>query len=78
MTEFLSKEQVDLLDKKTAEQRLRKLEKNYKLDKPLHEQPELHPLTDHIANTLLYLEDRIRYLTTCEHLDAARPTKKIE
>lgn len=63
---FLTKEQVSTMSVAACQKHLRKLARTYKLDKPLQEYmtPELWNDLDNITNTLAYLDDRIRWLTT--------------
>jgi hypothetical protein len=58
---ILTREQVEELDYQGCQTAVKKLARTYKLDKTLHEwmTPELWNDLDNIANTLLYLEDRI-------------------
>ena len=57
---ILTQEEIGLLDYKSCQAALRALHKKYNLDKPLEEFAEDQwPLLNDIANTLLYLEDRI-------------------
>jgi hypothetical protein len=61
MTEvILTREEIDLLDYKSCQVAVQALNKKYNLNKPLEEFTEdIWPLLNDIANTLLYLEDRI-------------------
>ena len=64
----LNKEQVDLMTAEECQKHLKLLEKTYPLDKSLSLlTPELFQQVDSIANTLLWIEDRIRYLTQSEN-----------
>jgi hypothetical protein len=64
---FLTREETDLLTTEQCEQHLVKLTKKYNLDKPLHLMwNEVWPDLDEIVNTLLYLEDQLRYLQQSE------------
>lgn len=67
---FLSKEQVDVMEAEEVDSNLRLLAKTYKLDQPLQEYmtPELWDQLDDIINTLLYLDDRKKWLTDFGHL----------
>lgn len=58
---ILTKEQVEQLSYTECQTAIKKLAKTYRLDRTLHEwmTPELWNDLDNIANTLLYLEDRI-------------------
>ena len=62
---LLSKEQVDLMSSEDCEQHLKLLDKTYALDKPIT--AEIWPQVDAIANTLLYCEERIRYIQQSEN-----------
>jgi hypothetical protein len=74
---FYTKEQVDRLTLKESQKALKLLEKTYSLDKSINEcWQEVWPVLDEIVDTLLYLEDRINYIITCDRLDEARPTKE--
>jgi hypothetical protein len=61
---FLTKEQVELLTLEQCTSALDNLIKTYPLDQDVRS--EIWPLVDDIANTLLYLEDRVRYLQQSE------------
>jgi len=64
---FLTREQTDLLTAEQCEQHLKKISKTYNLDKPLTEQWQLvWPDLDEIVNTILYLEDQLKYLQQSE------------
>ena len=67
---FLTKEQVDVMEAEEVDSNLRLLAKTYKLDQPLQEYmtPELWDQLDDIINTLLYLDDRKKWLTDFGHL----------
>jgi hypothetical protein len=74
---FYTKEQVDLLTLEQARKALKALTKEYNLEKPITEcWQAVWPVLDEIINTILYLEDHIYYVETCDRLDAARPTKE--
>ena len=66
---FLTKEQVAEFTEEECQKHLKKLAKAYPLEKPIT--AELWPLVDDIANTLLYLEDRIKSLDISEKLTNA-------
>jgi hypothetical protein len=64
----LTKEQVDAMTSAECQKHLKLLDKTYPMDKPLGElTPELFEQVDDIANTLLYLEDRIRYIQASDN-----------
>jgi hypothetical protein len=72
---ILTKEQVDLLDLAKCEKTLKKLLKSYDFETSFSKLPkEVWDKVDDIANTLLYLEDRIEYINLKDRLDEARPT----
>jgi division protein CdvB (Snf7/Vps24/ESCRT-III family) len=74
---FYTKEQVDQFTLEQAREALNVLTQEYNLEKPITEcWQAVWPVLDEIINTLLYLEDRIYYVETCDRLDAARPTKE--
>lgn len=75
---FLTKEQVDTLTQEQAEKALKILTKTYKLDAPLQEYmtPELWDCLDQICDTLLYLEDHIKYVKLVDNLDQIRYRKE--
>jgi hypothetical protein len=57
---FLTKEQVEELNYKQCVQQMKLITKTYNLEKPLTEcWTEVWPVLDELANTILYLEDRI-------------------
>jgi hypothetical protein len=65
---FLNKEQVDLMTSEQCQKHLKLLDKTYEMDKPLSQlTPEQFDQVDLIANTLLYLEDRIRYIQASDN-----------
>lgn len=73
---FLTQEQTNLLSHKECQSHLKKITKTYNLDQPLKEcWAEIWPLVDDIADTVLYLEDRMRYLeqaNTAQNANAQR------
>ena len=75
---FLTKEQVSILTQEQAERALKILTKTYKLDAPLTEYMthELWANLDSITNTLLYLEDHIKYVKLVDNLDQIRYRKE--
>ena len=75
---LLNKPQVDLLTLEQAETALRELGQVYNLDKPFKQYmtPELWASMDDIVNTLLYLEDRIKYVQMVDHLNSNNPKMK--
>jgi hypothetical protein len=75
---FLTLEQTDTLTLEQCEQALKILTKTYRLDRPLQEYmtPELWDNLDSIVDTLLYLEDRIRYIRMRDQLNANNPKLK--
>jgi hypothetical protein len=61
MTAILSKEQVNELTYKQCKSAMKLLNKTYRMDTPIQEiSDEEWNLCDSIANTLLWLEDRIK------------------
>ena len=66
---LLTKEQVAEFTEEECQKHLKKLAKSYPLEKPIT--AELWPQVDDIANTLLYLEDRIKSLDISEKLTNA-------
>ena len=69
----LTKEQVELMTAEECSKHLKLLAKTYPLEKPITE--ELWPHVDSIANSLLYLEDRIRYLQQSDNAIQANKTR---
>jgi hypothetical protein len=69
----LTKEQVELMTAEECQKHLKLLAKTYALEKPITK--ELWPLVDSIANTLLWLEDRIRYCNQSEIAVQANKTR---
>ena len=64
---FLTAEQANELTREDCEAHIKKLARTYNLNKPLTEcWTEVWPILDEITNTLLYLEDRLRYLQQSE------------
>ena len=74
-----TKEKIDSLDKDALKKYLNRITKNPKLNQSLQDHPELHPEVDLLANELLWVEDRIRYLEQVEfaHLASAVRYGKI-
>jgi hypothetical protein len=70
---ILKKEQVELMAADECSKHLKLLAKTYQLEKPIT--AELWPLVDSIANTLLWLEDRIRYCNQSEIAVQANKTR---
>ena len=65
MTLFLTKLQVEELNQEECQKRLRALNREYQLDRPISDRMEaVWPVMDDIVNTLLYLEDRIKQFQT--------------
>jgi hypothetical protein len=75
---FLTLEQVDTLSVEQCERALKILTKTYRLDAPLqtYMTPELWDNLDSIVDTLLYLEDRIRYIRMRDQLNSINPKLK--
>jgi hypothetical protein len=69
----LTKEQVELMTADECNKHLKLLSKTYALEKPIT--PEVWPVVDSIADTLLYLEDRIRYIQLSENAIQANKTR---
>jgi hypothetical protein len=71
---FLTKEQVEVMNITEVNRHLRQLSQTYKLDQPIQEYftEELWNQVDDIANTLLYLEDRLQWLEQYKHLHPAQ------
>ena len=68
----LTQEQVELMTSAECSKHLKLLAKTYQLEKPITK--ELWPHVDSIANTLLWLEDRIRY---CNQSEIAVQANKV-
>jgi hypothetical protein len=65
---ILHKEQVELMTSAECQKHLKLLDKTYEMDKPLIQlTPEEFAQVDDIANTLLWLEDRIRYIQASDN-----------
>lgn len=76
---FLTLEQIDQFTQEQAEKQLSKLTKTYNLEQPLTECfQQVWGDLDDIVNNLLWLEDRIAYIKTIDHLNLVRPTKDTE
>jgi hypothetical protein len=70
---ILTREQVEELDLKAAETALKRLHKNYQIDTPVNKiDYETWLNFDDVCNTLLWLEDRIKYIKMTDHLDTIR------
>jgi hypothetical protein len=64
----LNKEQVELMTAEECQKHLKLLDKSFPMDKTLGLlTPELFAQVDDIANTLLWLEDRIRYIQASDN-----------
>ena len=73
---FLTAEQANEMSREDCELHLKKLSRKYNLNKPLTEcWTEVWPILDEITNTLLYLEDRLRYLQQSEIAVQANKTR---
>jgi hypothetical protein len=73
---ILSKEQVAELTEEECEKHLKKLAKAYPLDKELSLLDKaIFDQVDEIANTLLWLEDRIKSLDISEKLSKANDAR---
>ena len=73
---FLNAEQANEMSREDCELHLKKLARKYNLNKPLTEcWTEVWPILDEITNTLLYLEDRLRYLQQSEIAVQANKTR---
>lgn len=70
---LLTKEQIAELTEEQCQKQLKKLAKAYPLEKPIT--AELWPMVDEVANTLLYLEDRIKNLDLSEKLANANKAR---
>jgi hypothetical protein len=70
---ILHKEQVDQMTTEQCETALKSLNKTYPFEKPIS--TEVWPLVDDITSTLLYLEDRIRYIQQSETAIQANKTR---
>jgi hypothetical protein len=71
----LTQEQVEAMTAEQCQKHLKLLDKTYPMDTALSLlSPELFAQVDSIANTLLWLEDRIRY---CQASDNAIQANKI-
>jgi hypothetical protein len=69
---FLTLEQASEMSREDCEAHIKKLARNYKLEKPIMEVfAEVWADCDDIANTLLYCEDRISALELAERLKYA-------
>jgi hypothetical protein len=65
---ILTKEQVEAMTSEQCSKHLKLLDKTYEMDKPLGLlSPEQFDQVDSIANTLLWLEDRIRYIQASDN-----------
>jgi hypothetical protein len=73
---ILHKEQVDAMTAEECQKHLKLLDKSFPMDKSLGLlSPELFAQVDLIANTLLYLEDRIRYCQASDNAIQANKTR---
>lgn len=73
---ILTLEQVEAMTSEECQKHLKLLDKTYPMDKSLSLlTPEILDQVDDIANTLLYLEDHIRYLAAASNAVAANKTR---
>ena len=73
---FLTAKQVDEFTADQCETHIKKLARKYNLNKPIMEcWEEVWPIVDEITNTLLYLEDRIKYLDQLDNIAAANKAR---
>lgn len=61
----LTQEQVEVMTADECNKHLKLLSKTYALEKTIDK--EIWPFVDSVTNTLLWLEDRIRYLQQSEN-----------
>jgi hypothetical protein len=73
--QMLSTEQCEKLTLAQAEQQLAEFNRNKLLDLSLLEHPELMPQVDELANQLVFLEDRVRYLQQLVYLERANQAR---
>jgi hypothetical protein len=72
----LTKEQVDLMTAEQCQKHLKLLDKSFPMDKTLGLlTPEQFEQVDGVANTMLYLEDRIRYCQASDNAILANKTR---
>lgn len=72
----ITSEQADQLDQEQCEQLLKKLARKYPLQKEYVQlAAEIQLQADTIANSLLYLEDRIRHIEMTENLERANAAR---
>jgi hypothetical protein len=75
---FLTKEQVDLLDYKECKRQLKLLEQSYPFDTPIEQVDQIiWTYADDATNALLYLEDRIR-LYEDPRISSMNPEEELE
>jgi len=73
---ILNKEQVEVMTAEECQKHLKLLDKSFPMDKTLGLlSPEQFEQVDSIANTLLYLEDRIRYIQASDNAILANKTR---
>jgi len=72
---MLTNEQCEQLTLKAAEQHLADLNRNKLLDLSLVAHPEIMPQVDELANQLVMLEDRVRYLQQLVYLERANQAR---
>jgi hypothetical protein len=73
---FLTLEQASEMSREDCELHLKKLARKYNLNKPITEcWTEVWPILDEITSTLLYLEDRMRYIQQSEIAIQANKTR---
>jgi hypothetical protein len=70
---ILTQEQVELMTSEECSKHLKLLAKTYPFEKPI--KAEVWPLVDGITTTLLYLEDRIKYIQQSETAIAANKAR---
>jgi hypothetical protein len=70
---ILHKEQVEAMTTEQCQTALKSLNKAYPFEKPI--KTEVWPLVDDITSTLLYLEDRIKYIQASDNAIAANKAR---
>jgi len=73
---FITLEQASEMSLEECHSHLKKLARNYKLEKNILEVwEELWPIADELANTILYLEDRIKAFEVAETVKKANDAR---
>ena len=72
---MLSSEEIESMTLKQAEKSLAEFNRNKSLNLSLVEHPELMPQVDQLADQLIQLEERVRYLQQLVYIERANQAR---